>query len=177
MLKNIFFRIYSILYSIYLKYFFKNINMKGYILSNGFFDIEIDKNAKLIIKGTIVIRSGVLIAIRNNAKLTVGGGCFFNRNVSVVCREEIYIDKMSIFGENVKIYDNDHKIIKGRVAHSDFTTKKIYIGNNCWVGNDVNILKGSCIPEDTVIGAMSLVKSKLEKKGVYIGIPVRRIGK
>jgi acetyltransferase-like isoleucine patch superfamily enzyme len=164
---------YSAIYTLYLKFFFKNINISGHIISNGFFNIEISKNAKLDISGKIALRSNTLIAIRNGAKLTIGDGCFFNRNVSIVCREEIKIGKNSIFGENVKIYDNDHRVVNGITCHNVFDTKKIIIGDNCWVGNDVNILKGSIIKNKTIVGAMSLVKGELYKEGIYVGIPVK----
>ena len=173
MIKNFFFKIYSIFYTFYFKFFCKNININGRIISNGFFNIEISKNAQLSIFGTITLRPNVLIAIRDNAKLTIKDGCFLNRSTSIVCRENIEIGKNSMFGENVKIYDNDHKIINGTVCRNKFNTKKIIIGNYCWIGNDVNILKGSIIKDKTIIGAMSLVKSKLSKQGVYAGIPAK----
>ena len=173
MIKNYFFRFYSGIYTIYLILFFKNIELKGRILSNGFYTVEVSKHAKLIIKGSITVRSGTLIAVRDNGILIIDNGCFFNRNTSIVCRKDIKIGKNSIFGENVKIYDNDHKISKGKVCRNKFNTKKILIGSNCWIGNDVNILMGSIIKSNTVIGAMSLVKRELDKEGVYIGVPVK----
>jgi len=169
---NFFFRIYGVIYISYLRFFCKNINIKGRILSEGFFKIDVSKNAYLNILGNVVLRSNVLLAVRDNASLTINKNCFFNRNTSIVCRENIEIGSNSIFGENVKIYDNDHKIINGVVCRNKFSTKKIIIGDYCWIGNDVNILKGSIIRDKTIIGAMSLVKRELNKEGVYAGIPV-----
>ena len=173
---NFFFRIYSEIYNLYLRFLCKNINLKGRIIFDGFSNIEISKNAQIDILGTITLRSGVLIAVRNDAKLLIKDGCFFNRNISIVCRENIEIGKCSIFGENVKIYDNDHKIINGVVCRDKFSTKKIIIGDSCWIGNGVNILKGSIVKDKTIIGAMSLVKRELNKEGIYAGIPVRFLG-
>ena len=172
MVKNFFLKAYSLLYTSYLNYFYKNINIEGQIILNGFFNIEVSKNAYLNILGTISLRSNVLLAVRDNANLTIKDGCFFNRNTSIVCRKSIEIGKNSIFGEGVKIYDNDHKVVNGIVCHNKFNTKKIIIGDNCWVGNDVNILKGSIIKNKTIVGAMSLVKGELYKEGIYVGIPV-----
>ena len=158
---NFFFRIYSEIYNLYLRFLCKNINLKGRIIFDGFSNIEISKNAQIDILGTITLRSGVLIAVRNDAKLLIKDGCFFNRNISIV------------FGENVKIYDNDHRVVNDITCRNIFDTKEITIGDYCWVGNDVNILKGSIIKNKTIIGAMSLVKGKLNKPGIYVGIPVK----
>jgi len=170
---NFFFRIYSEIYNLYLRFLCKNINLKGRIIFDGFSNIEISKNAQIDILGTITLRSGVLIAVRNDAKLLIKDGCFFNRNISIVCRENIEIGKCSIFGENVKIYDNDHRVVNDITCRNIFDTKEIIIGDYCWIGNDVNILKGSIIKDKTIIGAMSLVKGKLNKQGIYVGIPVK----
>jgi len=175
MIKSYFFRVYSVIYTLYLRFFYKNINLNGRIISNGFYSIEVSNNAKLEIVGNLTLRSGVLIAVRNNAKLVINNGCFFNRNATIVCRENIQIGKNSIFGENVKIYDNDHRVVQGKVYKNKFNTKKIVIGDNCWIGNDVNILMGSIIKNRTIIGAMSLVKGELDKEGTYAGIPVKHL--
>ena len=172
-MRGIFFRIYGVIYTLCLKYFYKNIKTKGKIVSSGFFSVEISKSATLDIVGTIVLRSNVLIAARNGAKLIIKDGCFFNRDVSIVCRESIEIGKNSIFGEGVKIYDNNHKVINGKISNNKFDTEKIIIGSYCWIGNGVNILKGSIIQNKTIIGAMSLVKGRLSRAGIYVGVPVK----
>jgi|SaaInlStandDraft_5_1057022.scaffolds.fasta_scaffold21048_2 acetyltransferase-like isoleucine patch superfamily enzyme len=173
---NLFFRVYNVIYISHLNFFYKNVNIKGHVLSEGFFKIDVSKSANLNILGTIVLRSNVLLAVRDNASLTIKDNCFFNRYTSIVCRENIKVGKNSIFGEGVKIYDNDHKIINGVVCRDKFSTKKIIIGDSCWIGNGVNILKGSIVKDKTIIGAMSLVKRELNKEGIYAGIPVRFLG-
>lgn len=146
--------------------------MEGKFTSCGFFKIEIAKNAKLIIEGDITLKSGTIIGVRKNSILKIGKGCFFNRNCSIVCREEIDIGNSCLFGESVKIYDNNHKVSLGKIYRDSYDTSPIVIEEGCWIANDVNILKGSFIPKNSVIGAMSLVNKKLDDSGIYAGIPV-----
>ena len=170
---GIFYKIYQFLYISSLKITRgSSFIFNGKISSSGFFKIEIAKNAKLTISGNITLKSGTIIGVRKNARLTIDDGCFFNRNCSIICREEITIGKNCLFGESVKIYDNDHKLFAGKIYKDEYITSSIVIEDECWIANDVNILKGSYIPKNTVVGAMSLVNKRLEQSGIYAGIPV-----
>lgn len=169
---SLFFKIYAFMYTFYLKIFKKNVEIKGRLHANGFFRIELDKNAKLKIASNLDIRSNVLIAVRNGGQLSIGKNCFFNRNLSIVCRDKISIGDNCMFGENIKIYDNDHKEENGTISRDNFITKPIKIEDNVWIANDVNILKGTLIRNNSIIGAMSLVNKDLKQSGVFTGIPV-----
>ena len=90
------------------------------------------------------IAAHTVLAAFHGAKLTVGVGCWFNKFCSVGAREMIEIGDNCIFGENVKIYDHNHKHEIGNIPFKDqgFTTRPIKIGNNCWVGSNVVIVPG-----------------------------------
>ena len=170
---KIFFKIYTPLYIFYLKLIKRGrLKVSGKVSSDRFFRIEIARNARLVIDGNLDIKSNVLIAVRKNAKLSIGHGCFFNRNCSIVCREEVSIGNDCMFGENVKIYDHDHKIDHRTISKTLYNTNSITIESGCWIANDVNILKSSYIKSNSVIGAMSLVNKPLEQSGIYTGVPV-----
>ena len=167
-------KLYNILYINFLELFYsKRFKLNGKIKSKGFLNIELSRNSLLVISGDLTLQKDVLIAVRKNAKLNIGNNCFFNRNCSIVCREEINIQNDCLFGENIKIYDNNHKIISGIVSKDLYDTKSITIEKNSWIANDSNILMGSYIKEKSVIAAMSLVNKPLEYSGIYIGIPVK----
>lgn len=169
---KIFYKIYQIFYLLFLKITKRGrFVIRGKFISCGFFRIEIAKNAKLVIEGDITLKSGTIIGVRKNAVLTIGSGCFFNRNCSIVCREQIDIGKDCLFGESVKIYDNNHRVSLGKIDKDIYDTSPIVIEEGCWIANDVNILKGSFIPKNSVVGAMSLVNKRFETSGIYAGIP------
>lgn len=171
---RIFFKLYTFMYLRYLKIIFRGrLVLRGRVKANRFFRIELSKDAKLIILGDIVLKENILIAARKNAEITIGKDCFFNRNCSIVARESIVIGEGSMFGEGVKIYDNNHLIRNGKVSRDKFMTAKLSIGSYCWIANDVNLLMGTVIPSNSTIAAMSLVNSRLEKPGIYAGIPAQ----
>jgi len=170
---QLFYKFYNSLYVLYLRvFYFKRFKLKGRISSNGFFYIELARGAQLIITGNITLSRGTLLAVRKNSILQIGHGCFFNRQCSIVARNSIVIGEDILVGENVKIYDNDHKIVNGIVSKNEYSTDPIVIGDRCWLANDVHVLRGSVLPNDTVIAAKGLVNRVLDVSGIYAGIPV-----
>ncbi len=169
-------KIYNYFYVLFTKiFYFRRLKINGKIKSKSFLKFEIAKNSFLHIKGDLELQKDVLIAVRKNAYLTIGKNCFFNRGCSIVSRERIIIGDNCLFGEDVKIYDNNHKVANEEISRNEYITERVVIEDDCWIANSVNILKGSYIPSKSVIGSMSLVNKKLDKSGIYAGIPVKYI--
>lgn len=123
---------------------------------------------------TIIIKSGGNIRVGKNCKtkkrdtlasvegtLTIGNNVFFNQNNIIVCHNEINIGDYCLFGPNVVIYDHDHKFGLNGIAVNEFNSAPIIIDNNCWIGANVTILRGTHIGEGSVIGAGSIIKGKI----------------
>ena len=166
-------KLYTLFYTLYLKlFFYKRITIKGRISSNGFFTIEAARGARVIIERDVTFQSGVYIGVRKNAYLKISQGSFFNRNCTIIARDSVSIGKDALFGENVKIYDNNHKIIDARVSKKEYDSAPIKIGDYCWLANDVNVLMGSIIPNNSVIATKGVVNRELQDEGLYAGIPV-----
>lgn len=110
---------------------------------------------KLVLGEDITFRKSFTLLIDENAKVHIGNRAFFNNYCSIVSMNDIFIGDDCIFGENVKIYDHNHRFnIKDQViAEQGFKTAPIIIRNNCWIANNVVILKGVTIGENSVIGA------------------------
>lgn len=95
------------------------------------------------------------IIIAENGKIHIGDNCFFNHYCSISARKKIAIGNNTIMGENVKITDHNHRFRKENVPIKEqgFSEGEVFIGNNCWIGNNVIILKGANIGDNCVIGA------------------------
>lgn len=134
-IKDLKLRVKSRFKIIYIKIFYKNVNFE-----NG-----------------LSIRDGVKFRAIEG-KIKIGKNCFFNNYCSLNSLEEIEIGDNCIFGEGVKIYDHNHKFGQGiNTATSGFTSAKVHIGNNVWIGSNVTILKGVNIGENVVVGANCLI--------------------
>lgn len=118
-------------------------------------------------KGT-TFRMNFKIYLENTGKISIGNNVFFNHNCSLNCLESIEIGDNCLFGENVKIYDQNHKFKerKEKISEQGFTTAPVKIGENCWICSNVIILKGVSIGDNCVIGANSLVYKDIPSNSV-----------
>lgn len=111
----------------------------------------------------VTFRKGMSVAIENEGKIIIGNGVFFNNYCSLNSLKEIRIGDNSIFGENVKIYDHNHtfKYKNKLIKSAGFKSDKILIGNNCWIGSNVIILKSVSIGDNSVISAGEIVRKSV----------------
>lgn len=104
------------------------------------------------------------ILLDRNAKLEIGDDCFFNNDCSINALKSIKIGKGTIFGEGVKIYDHNHRFndLQKSIKEQGFISDEITIGEHCWIGSNVVILKGTKISDNCVIGAGVVVRGFVE---------------
>lgn len=94
-------------------------------------------------------------------KLCIGADVAFNRNIIIICRNNITIEDKVIFGPNVVIYDHDHKFGSKGIIAAEYTKDEVVIEEGCWIGANVTILKGTKIGKESVIGAGTTVKGTI----------------
>lgn len=88
-----------------------------------------------------------------------------------------HIGKNCMFSDNITLYNSDsHPIISlsdGQVCN---WVDGIRIGDHCWIGHGVTILKNSFIPDDCIIGYNSVVCGKFNvEHAAYAGNPAKLI--
>lgn len=133
------------------KVFFDHIRMG---VGNRF---VVDKDIKKFSIGKAVeLRNYTCILVVKDANLEIGDHFFMNNFCSINCLEHISIGNNTLFGENVKLYDHNHTYDTSpafKLHPSKFTKAPIKIGNNCWLGSNVTVLKGVTIGDNCIIGA------------------------
>lgn len=123
------------------------------------FYIKCSRTGIINLSNNVRARHGLYLNVTDHGKLYIDNNCFFNRNCSIHCHNEIKIGENTIFGENVQIYDHDHKFNTTTTGiQNGYVTAPIHIGKNCWIGANVTILKGSIIGDNCLIAAGSIVK-------------------
>lgn len=147
--------------------------LKKLIWLNHLFEFVLYKlvyGKRLLLPWHSSFRFGLNIVIDSqDATVKVGNNCFFNNLCSINCLSHIEIGDNCLFGENVKIYDHNHKY-KGNelIMNQGFSCAPVKIGNNCWIGSNVTILKGVTIGDNCVIGAGCIVFKNIEPNSVII---------
>ncbi|MDH0673324.1 acyltransferase [Empedobacter sp. GD03861] len=145
-------------------------------------NLSIGKNFKLgnfttnIIHSTSSATFGQNIDIRNNfnlvlgknANLTIGDNVFLNNGCSINCLESIVIGENTLFGENVKLYDHNHRYDTSQTYHKEFKTDSIIIGKNCWLGSNTIVLKGVNIGDNVIIGAGCVIHKDVPANSIIV---------
>ena len=122
--------------------------------------------SRLQIGKNVTWRRGFSIMMSKEARVVIGDNCFFNNDCSIAANNLVTIGVSSglnarggtIFGENVKIYDHNHRFREDTpIKEQGYSNGEVHIGGHCWIGSGVIILKGADISDDCVIGAGSVV--------------------
>ncbi|EGR1125793.1 acyltransferase [Vibrio cholerae] len=135
------------------------------------------KNNQLIIRDGANLK-GVSIELNgNNCLLEIGENCVIGENCFLSCREsgtKLVIGSECMFSRNVKLMTSDgHDILRDGKRINP--AKSIYIGSHVWLADNVTVLKGVNIGNDSIVGINSTVTKSLEANTVAAGNPARII--
>lgn len=113
---------------------------------------------------------GCHIMMEKSGNVQIGKNCFFNRSCSMTSLGEITIGNDCIFGENVKIYDHNHKTgVAGELFRKQgYSVGKVEIGSNVWIGSDVIILPNVRVGNNVVIAAGTIVTKDIPNNVTFI---------
>ena len=123
--------------------------------------LSFSKTSQVRFGGNLVSDGRLVIITGQNAHLTIGERTYFNEGTMISCLEEVSIGAGCRFGPNVKVFDNDHKFSARGGVSQEHTTSPVTIGDHCWLGANVTVLRGTEIGDNCVIGAGCVVKGSI----------------
>lgn len=90
----------------------------------------------------------------------IGDNVFFNNACAINSFDSVTIGDGCIFGENVKIYDHNHRFNLEGVPYRDsgFTKAPVSIGEDTWLCANVVVCKGVCIGDGCVVAAGAVIR-------------------
>lgn len=140
----------------------------------GIGDNLIREKAALKIKN----RGGIITALYHpkaniSEYVTMGDGVFVARGACInpfaVIGDNAIINTAAVVEHECNIGANCH-IAPGAVLAGSVT-----VGERCFIGANSVIKQGVKIASNVTIGAGSVVLSDIKEKGVYVGVPIRKI--
>lgn len=123
-----------------------------------------------------LLEPGCWLTLAPEARMTIGEGCFLNRNTMFAAYREIVVGDHVMFANGCFVGDADHRFDDPDtpVTQQGFTSKgPVGIGSNCWFGVNCVVTGGVTIGERCVIGANSVVNEDLPPGTIAAGAPAR----
>ncbi|MDN3548550.1 acyltransferase [Mucilaginibacter aquaedulcis] len=128
----------------------------------------------IIFNGRAFIAHGCKISVAQNAELIFGDDFYMSTECAIVAAKKIEIGNHSIISWESLIMDTDFHHIADETGQVFNHPKEIIIGDSVWVGCKCTILKGSVIPQGSVVAANSMVTKKLTgENSIFGGSPMR----
>ena len=99
------------------------------------------------------------------------GTTFFGGKIVLRDKDYIKIGKGCLFAAGLSMWATDAHTVIDMATQTiiNETPEKLEIGENCWIGADVHILKGGSLAPNTVVGMCSVVTKPFTKPNTVIG--------
>lgn len=136
--------------------YIRKVRFKGMLCIHKGVKLKVN-DGKLAVGKNVELKTGAYFSVLNQGELTIKDSVFIGRNCTIVCHDSVTIGEKCGFGPNVTIYDHDH-CFGASGPMTGFRTSPVIIGDNCWIGTGVIILRGTIIGEGSVIGAGTVVR-------------------
>ena len=118
--------------------------------------------------------------VKEIPKIIIGDGCTILYRFQCNAAKLVRIGKNVLIASNVLVTDSDHIVEPDGVPvtkNKKLNSSPVSIGDNCWIGQNVVILKGVAIGNNCIIGANSVVTKDVPSCSVAAGNPARVIKK
>jgi acetyltransferase-like isoleucine patch superfamily enzyme len=144
-------------------------------------------SALLLLRGTLIFKGNFIasvdytIDVNVNGILTIGDLCFLGGGVKIRCWKKVTIGKEVRVAFESQIFDSNFHYLRniqtGKIRNH---CKEVTIGDFCWIGNRTTIMKGTHLPDYSVVGSNSLCNKDYSIDNMTApligGIPAKIIG-
>jgi acetyltransferase-like isoleucine patch superfamily enzyme len=138
--------------------------------------LEALDSGRLAIGRDTLLEPGCWLTLSPEARITIGQGCFLNRETMLAASELIEIGDHVMFANHCFVGDSDHAYDDPErpITHQGFVKRgPIRIGSNCWFGVHCVVMGGVTIGERTVVGSNSVVTKDLPPGVIAAGAPAK----
>lgn len=118
--------------------------------------LSISQGATLNLHSSAKMGQGTKLIVRPGAILTLREGFSTSGNAQIACYKNISIGSGVISWDTLITDSDSHAIFNDQGVRIN-EDKPVYIADKVWIGCRCTILKGTIIPENTVVGANSLL--------------------
>jgi len=166
----------------------RNLFIKGNIRLRRGFEIRIKaESGQIVIGENCLLGKQCTLLTQGPGRINIGKNTSIRKKSTIGAVERVTIGANVIISRNVIIVDNNnhptHPADRLKLVNSGFGSKlwgweyssssPIVINDNVWIGENVRILKGVEIGENSIIGASSVVTKDVPANSIVGGNPAR----
>lgn len=142
------------------------INKCNVLLSGDNNTLIIDEKARLL--------GGAVITLDGNGTLHIGKNAGI-RKVSFLAKDaSIEIGELCMFSNDIIVRNHDsHKVINLEDGKISNLAQDIVLGRHVWIGQNVTILKGCNIGDDSILALGSVVTKSCPPNSIMAGNPAK----
>lgn len=139
-------------------------------------EIKISGSSNRIMIGDDCVFRGQILVKGSNQTVSFGDQST-TADVYILCQEgaDVIIGRKCMFSREIELRTTDaHSVIDRATGLRINEPASVRIGDHVWVGVGAIINKGSDIPADCIVGAMSFVNRRFDEEGVILaGTPAK----
>ncbi len=122
------------------------------------------------------VRVGCNPKFRLSGTLTFENDFEAGHDFLLICQSHIHFEQATLLSWNVSIMDADGHVIYDENNQESNAPRKIRIGKHTWIGCHTTILKGTILPEESIVASHTVTTKPFTQKNCIIaGNPGRVI--
>jgi len=138
--------------------------------------LEIGKNAKVYLGRWSWLGHGTKIRA-HEGEVRIGAKTVLGQECTISSFQHVSIGRECVIADRAMFIDFDHGIVEVErpIRLQGIYKRDVRVGNNCWIGYGVCVLRGVTVGDNCVMGTYAVVTKDLPDNAVAAGVPARVI--
>jgi acetyltransferase-like isoleucine patch superfamily enzyme len=150
--------------------------LEGMLFLGGGVQIEIGKTARVRFGRWVWIGHGTKIRC-HEGEVRIGDKTVLGQECTISAYQHVTIGEQCIIADRVMMIDFDHNVaeVERPIRRQGIYKRDVRVGNNVWIGYGAQILRGTTVGDNAIIGASAVVTRDVPANAVVAGAPARVI--
>ena len=165
-----------------LKWLYLKARFRGRLVTDGLcfvcpgVKLEIGKGAKLHLGRWSWIGHDSKIRV-HEGEVFLGAKSVMGQECTISAFQHVSIGRECILADRVMLIDFDHGVVEVErpIRLQGIYKRDVRVGNNCWIGYGVCVLRGVQVGDNAVVGTSAVVTKDVPDNAVAAGVPARVI--
>jgi acetyltransferase-like isoleucine patch superfamily enzyme len=138
--------------------------------------LEVKRGGRLVLGRWSWIGHGCKIRV-HEGEVRIGAKTVLGQECTLSAYQHVSIGRECVVADRVMLIDFDHGVVdvERPIRLQGIYKRDVRVGNNCWIGYGVCILRGVTVGDNCVLGTSAVVTHDVPDDSVAAGIPARVI--